>query len=429
MYFKFAVCCILFATAVYAQEKIVANSLIPPHEKYDSQGNRFIDNWMVGGDSMIKEYFVRLTPDRQSKMGYAWNKSPLNEDEWVVNLKFRISGQGQSLFGDGFAFFYTQNSYHQDGKMFGTTDTFKGFSVVFDTFKNTEFAQFHRDIGLYVNRDGKQGVFNEDKPHPGCFSQYRYCEKRQDFSADNAAVARIAYNAKTGTLRVLIDEHNTGSFKECINEHIEMELGWNKNAYIGLSSTTGQLADNHDILSLVTYGKISDPSLIADEKKVQEKQIAEEESNQLSKLLREEGIDFNNLNVNEKAILNVVRKIDQKQQAEVAKLKRELERQLTAVDDNLNSLINKLAKREDVSEGRINDLENRINERMNTKLSTELDSRILKLESYFQEHLNEEVKAKSGKWILPFCLLSIVLIGFFVIAYRKYNYLTKTHLL
>lgn len=56
-------------------------------------GNRYIENWTVGGDSMIKEYFVRLTPDRQSKSGYLWNKVPLTEDEWVVSLKFRISGQ------------------------------------------------------------------------------------------------------------------------------------------------------------------------------------------------------------------------------------------------------------------------------------------------------------------------------------------------
>ena len=35
---------------------------------------------------------------------------------------------------------------------------------------------------MYVNPDGKQGAFNEDKPHPGCFAQYRYSEKRQDFS-------------------------------------------------------------------------------------------------------------------------------------------------------------------------------------------------------------------------------------------------------
>ena len=27
--------------------------------------------------------------------------------------------------------------------------------------------------------------------------------------------------------------------------------GWNKNAYFGITATTGQLADNHDILSLL----------------------------------------------------------------------------------------------------------------------------------------------------------------------------------
>lgn len=52
-----------------------------------------------------------------------------------------------------------------------------------------------------------------------------------DVQADNAAVVRIAYNAKAGTLRVLIDEKNTGNFRECINESVPMELGWNKYAF------------------------------------------------------------------------------------------------------------------------------------------------------------------------------------------------------
>lgn len=30
-------------------------------------GNRKIDNWECGGDATINEYFIRLTPDRQSK--------------------------------------------------------------------------------------------------------------------------------------------------------------------------------------------------------------------------------------------------------------------------------------------------------------------------------------------------------------------------
>lgn len=56
-------------------------------------GNRKIKGWTCGGDASIKEYFVRLTPDRQSKSGFCWNDKPLNSNKWLTTVKFRISGQ------------------------------------------------------------------------------------------------------------------------------------------------------------------------------------------------------------------------------------------------------------------------------------------------------------------------------------------------
>lgn len=44
---------------------------------------------------MIKEYFIRLTPDRQSKRGFCWNDAAMASDKWVTTIKFRISGQVQ----------------------------------------------------------------------------------------------------------------------------------------------------------------------------------------------------------------------------------------------------------------------------------------------------------------------------------------------
>lgn len=55
-------------------------------------GNRKLKGWLCTGDSSIKEYFIRLTPDRQSKQGYCWNDAALNSNKWVTTIKFRISG-------------------------------------------------------------------------------------------------------------------------------------------------------------------------------------------------------------------------------------------------------------------------------------------------------------------------------------------------
>ena len=46
---------------------------------------------------MIKEYFIRLTPDRQSKRGYCWSDAAMPSNKWVTTIKFRISGQVQAI--------------------------------------------------------------------------------------------------------------------------------------------------------------------------------------------------------------------------------------------------------------------------------------------------------------------------------------------
>lgn len=50
-------------------------------------------DWMCSGDAVINEYFVRLTPDRQSKNGVLWSMNTFNSGEFVTTIKFRISGQ------------------------------------------------------------------------------------------------------------------------------------------------------------------------------------------------------------------------------------------------------------------------------------------------------------------------------------------------
>ena len=73
-----------------------------------------------------------------------------------------------------------------------------------------------------------------------------------DAQVDNYAVVKIGYSATTGMVRVAIDEKNTGDFRTCFTEVTHFEPNWWREATIGISATTGQLADNHDILSVET---------------------------------------------------------------------------------------------------------------------------------------------------------------------------------
>lgn len=173
-----------------------------------------------------------------------------------MTLRFRVSGQGKRLFGDGFALWVTQDAYHKDGPLHGYSDTFTGFGVIFDTFVNTEPGHVHKDVSLVTN-DGQQsraaphGGVN-DPQAPGCDADFRFHEGRDDFNAAKArSAARIHYDSRSRSVTVEIDARNTGEWIKCIDKAVvDLPAEWHKSAHVGMTATTGQLADNHDIISL-----------------------------------------------------------------------------------------------------------------------------------------------------------------------------------
>ena len=55
-------------------------------------------------------------------------------------------------------------------------------------------------------------------------------------------------------LSVFVDPRNRGEWEECvILDDIPLPEGWAREAHIGLTATTGQLADNHDIIRCVPF--------------------------------------------------------------------------------------------------------------------------------------------------------------------------------
>ena len=59
-------------------------------------------------------------------------------------LKFRISGQGKTFFGDGLALWITHTAFFNEGEMHGSEEKYFGIGIIFDTFKNTENLAAHR---------------------------------------------------------------------------------------------------------------------------------------------------------------------------------------------------------------------------------------------------------------------------------------------
>jgi mannose-binding lectin 2 len=79
----------------------------------------------------------------------------------------------------------------------------------------------------------------------------RYHNERADFSALDASRAQIIATDKT--LKVMVDAKNSGEWVECVVlDKLGLPAGWIKDAYIGITASTGQLADNHDVIALET---------------------------------------------------------------------------------------------------------------------------------------------------------------------------------
>ena len=219
---------------------------------------------------------------------------------------------------------------------------------------------------------------------------------------------KIGYSSKTGLVRVAIDERNTANFHICVSEHVDLKPDWWKTAHIGIAASTGQLADNHDILSVETITGIGDPDMVTADMSKENKET-EKADTEFEHLLAESNIQKDALSETEKTLLRVMEKLELQQESDVLKLKREVEHTLVAVDDSLNNMIKKLKNRGDVSDNRIAELEVSLKNKIHNTLSEDIERRLKLLEHAFDENVKIEVKKSSGKWVIPFIVLVIVI--------------------
>lgn len=52
----------------------------------------------------------------------------------------------------------------------------------------------------------------------------------------------------------MIDPRNSGEWTDCVQvQNPGLPKDWLKTAYVGVTASTGQLADNHDVISLLSF--------------------------------------------------------------------------------------------------------------------------------------------------------------------------------
>ncbi|KAH7328512.1 concanavalin A-like lectin/glucanase domain-containing protein [Stachybotrys elegans] len=214
------------------------HTLVQPYLDSDMQ-SRWYD---FGGDAIIRtDSYIRLTSDRPSQEGWLFSRVPLTATNWEVEVEFKISGKNQ-LYGDGFAMWVTRQR-GIPGPVFGHTDKFEGLGVFFDTYKNNRPGV----VFPYVMAMVGDGQSSYEKNTDGKANELAGCSARGLRHASVPTKLRLTY-FQDKQLKLELQYKTEGEWQTCFDLDTPPTIP--SIAYLGFSAETGELSDNHDIISI-----------------------------------------------------------------------------------------------------------------------------------------------------------------------------------
>lgn len=236
-----AACALGVAKAADTEIKSIplrTHSLVQPYLDSDMQSRW----WDFGGDTIVRtDRYIRLTADRPSREGYIWSRVPLTATNWEIEFEFHIHGAG-NLHGDGMAMWLTRQRATR-GPVFGSTDNFEGLGIFFDTYKNNRPGTvFPYVMAMYG--DGKTPY---DKVNDGKANEFAGCSARGIRGASVPTKARLTY-FQDKTLKLELQYKAEDEWILCFEKANPPNIP--SVAYLGFSAETGELSDNHDIVSV-----------------------------------------------------------------------------------------------------------------------------------------------------------------------------------
>jgi mannose-binding lectin 2 len=225
------------------------HTLVQPYLDSDMQ-SRWFD---FGGDTIVRtDSYIRLTSDRPSQSGWLFSRVPLTATNWEVEVEFKISGKNQ-LYGDGFAMWVTRQR-GQQGDVFGHTDNFEGLGVFVDTYKNNRPGV----VFPYVMAMFGDGQTSYDKSNDGKNTELAGCSARGIRHSNTPTKLRLTY-FQDKQLKLELQYKNENDWQLCFD--VEQPPAIPNIAYLGFSAETGELSDNHDIVSVRAKNLYSSPSV------------------------------------------------------------------------------------------------------------------------------------------------------------------------
>jgi len=203
-------------------------------------------DYEIFGDAYLQHDSIKVTDAVQNQKGAIWSKEPMPfHHNWQADLTFRMGGQAGDFFGDGFAFWFS-NERGVGGNALGGPNIWKGVAVFFDTFKNDAFRGKEHPYVYGISNDGgfDYNKLSHEDVQNGCHVPLRGSNPDE---LENT-VARITY--KDGTLSVVMQPRGAVDWVKCFEmESNDADRGF----YFGITAMTGDLVDKHHMVDLKVY--------------------------------------------------------------------------------------------------------------------------------------------------------------------------------
>ncbi|XP_035496418.1 lectin, mannose-binding 2-like b isoform X1 [Scophthalmus maximus] len=289
--FLFFAACVLTSQSLANDQEFMEDFLKREYslsKPYRGLGFSSSSQWDLMGTAMVTPDHVRLTPDLQSRQGAVWSRIPLVLRDWELKVHFKIHGLGKkNLNGDGLAVWLTRDRM-QNGPVFGNMNQFIGLGVFVDTYPNAD--KRHDRAFPYISVMLGNGTLSYDHDQDGrltelggctamvrnaiynTFLLLRYSKYRLTVSSVQAFHSWIKVAHKMLNFfhhgKLMVDVDGKQEWKHCADiTGLRLPTGY----FFGASSATGDLSDNHDIISMKLYQLTVERSL------EEEKEVEEEE--------------------------------------------------------------------------------------------------------------------------------------------------------
>ncbi|XP_047448433.1 lectin, mannose-binding 2-like b isoform X2 [Mugil cephalus] len=212
---------------------------------YRGLGFSSSSQWDLMGTAMVTPDHVRLTPDLQSRQGAVWSRIPFFLRDWELKVHFKIHGQGKkNLNGDGLAIWLTRDRM-QNGPVFGNMNQFCGLGIFVDTYPNADKS--HDRTFPYISVMLGNGTLSYDHDYDGRTTELGGCTAlARNAIHDTFLLVRYSKNKLT----LMVDVDGKQEWRDCAEvTGVRLPTGY----FFGASSATGDLSDNHDIISMKLY--------------------------------------------------------------------------------------------------------------------------------------------------------------------------------